>query len=87
MTSRDFCYWLQGFFEIVTVDNPEEIKISAEQSKVIQAHLNLVFKHEIDVENLKGKTPLEIQEYKQIHSGAKSGEEIQFGPSHVSFNC
>lgn len=43
MTSRDFAYWLQGFFEI---SNPETI--TAEQTKMIQKHLALVFKHEID---------------------------------------
>lgn len=43
MTSRDFAFWLQGFFEIT---NPTEI--TPEQTKMIQAHLNLVFVHEID---------------------------------------
>ena len=46
MTSRDFCYWLQGFFEL-TIDDGE-ISVSKEQAKTIQNHLNLVFKHEID---------------------------------------
>jgi len=44
MTSRDFCYWLQGYFEIDGGNAP----ISAEQSKIIQKHLGLVFMHEID---------------------------------------
>jgi hypothetical protein len=43
MTSRDFAYWLQGFFEI---SNPETI--TAEQTQMIQKHLALVFIHEID---------------------------------------
>lgn len=43
MTSRDFVYWLQGFFEISGTD-----KVSPEQVKVIRNHLNMVFKHEID---------------------------------------
>jgi hypothetical protein len=43
MTSRDFAYWLQGFFE---VSNPETI--NKEQTEMIKRHLNLVFKHEID---------------------------------------
>jgi hypothetical protein len=42
MTSRDFCYWLQGFYEITGTDI-----ISEPQSKMIRRHLNLVFKHEI----------------------------------------
>lgn len=44
MKSRDFCYWLQGFFELS--DQSKEITI--EQSKLIQRHLNMVFAHEID---------------------------------------
>lgn len=43
MNTIDFCYWLQGYFEI---DGTGEI--TAEQSAIIQNHLNLVFKHEID---------------------------------------
>ena len=43
MTSRDFVYFLQGFFEI---SNTEEI--TKEQTRIIKNHLNLVFKHEID---------------------------------------
>jgi hypothetical protein len=43
MTSRDFAYWLQGFFEIA---KPETI--SAEQLTMIKNHLAMVFKHEID---------------------------------------
>lgn len=43
MQSRDFVYWLQGFFEIANSDN-----VTPDQVKVIKSHLNLVFKHEID---------------------------------------
>lgn len=43
MTSRDFAYWLQGFFEVADAKT-----ITAEQTKTIKKHLALVFKHEID---------------------------------------
>jgi hypothetical protein len=43
MQSRDFCYWLQGFFELS--DNPD--RLSAEQVEMIKRHLALVFAHEI----------------------------------------
>src|SRR5690349_12439712 len=43
MTSRDFCYWLQGYFEVA---KPNEI--SGHQLEAIKAHLNMVFIHEID---------------------------------------
>ncbi len=44
MTSRDFCFWMQGFFELRGEDAP----ITAEQAACIQKHLALVFVHEID---------------------------------------
>lgn len=74
MTSRDFCYWLQGYFEISSMQG--EIKISDAQARIIQAHLNLVFKHEIDPENFKDKSEKEISAYEEIHKGAKSATEF-----------
>lgn len=47
MTSRDFCYWLQGFFEITKADG-HKLYITSEQADMIQKHLNMVFYHEID---------------------------------------
>lgn len=44
MQSRDFCYWLQGFFEI----SGETKEITADQVEMIKKHLNMVFEHEID---------------------------------------
>lgn len=43
MTSRDFCFWLQGFFELTA-----ETGMSKEQAEMVQRHLALVFTHEID---------------------------------------
>ncbi len=43
MTSRDFCYWLQGYFEL----QPGE-GFTVAQSATIRRHLAMVFKHEID---------------------------------------
>jgi hypothetical protein len=43
MTSRDFCYWLQGYFEV-----SGDANVSPERTEMIKKHLNLVFKHEID---------------------------------------
>lgn len=43
MTSRDFCYWLQGYFEVA---NPDVIHM--DKIEMIKKHLNLVFIHEID---------------------------------------
>lgn len=64
MTSRDFAYWLQGFFEIT---NP--VTISKEQTELIKKHLNLVFYHEIDPSYTEDKNKQD--EMNQIHTGNK----------------
>jgi hypothetical protein len=43
MTSRDFVFWLNGYFEISTPQT-----IGKNETELIKKHLNLVFKHEID---------------------------------------
>jgi hypothetical protein len=43
MQSRDFCFWLQGFFEI----GGKPGALSAEQTAMIRRHLDLVFAHEM----------------------------------------
>jgi len=45
MTSRDFCYWLQGFFEL---NEDPAAELSAKQVEMIRRHLAMVFLHEID---------------------------------------
>ena len=45
MTSREFCYWLQGFFEI---NDGGTGALTTQQAEVIKNHLNMVFIHEID---------------------------------------
>lgn len=52
MKSRDFCYWLQGYFEIIQgregSANQRPDDLSGGQVKVIKDHLAMVFIHEID---------------------------------------
>jgi hypothetical protein len=43
MKSVEFCYWLQGMFELT---EPKEL--NAEQTELIRKHLAMVFVHEID---------------------------------------
>jgi hypothetical protein len=45
MTSRDFAFWLQGFFELAGDD---AASLVPEQVHLIKQHLSLVFVHEID---------------------------------------
>lgn len=43
MTSRDFCYWLQGLFELGV-----PVQLDAKQTDLVKRHLAMVFVHEID---------------------------------------
>lgn len=43
MTSRDFCFWLQGFFEL-----SNEKYLDEKQTNLVKKHLAMVFVHEID---------------------------------------
>lgn len=72
MNSIDFCYWLQGYFEI----NGEVAEITQEQAQIIQNHLHLVFKHEID-DMYKGDK-VELQ---NIHDG-----KVKLKPSNTNFD-
>lgn len=47
MTSRDFCFWLQGFFEINNAATSNS-GLTPSQTELVQQRLALVFKHEID---------------------------------------
>lgn len=49
MTSRDFVYWLQGYFEVTAArDGKFSGNIGEEEIQCIRNHLAMVFKHEID---------------------------------------
>lgn len=61
MTSRDFCYWLQGLFEL---SDPETL--NKKQTNLVKKHLALVFKHEIDPSAGDAKHQAELNE---IHNG------------------
>jgi hypothetical protein len=75
MTSREFCYWLQGFFEISGATYEDEL--TSAQIKTIRDHLNLVFVHEIDPSYTKDP---KVQAFMQaVHDGKVSGP-IATGP-------
>lgn len=75
MTSRDFAYWMQGFFEI-----SGSSELSKDQVELIKKHLNMVFYHEIDKSFGKDQAPLT-----QIHElGLPKLDKWDFGPK---INC
>ena len=59
MTSRDFCYWLQGALEL-----SPGMALTPDQMLVVRNHLSLVFKHEID-------SPDPTGELQAIHDGVE----------------
>lgn len=49
MTSRDLCYWLQGFFELSKAGGGKVgSDLAVDKLDMIEKHLALVFRHEID---------------------------------------
>lgn len=79
MNSRDFCYWLQGYFEVSSAEG-DGICMTDRQVIMIQNHLNLVFKHEIDP-SMGGKEHQE--ELNKIHFSSPMTEAeaiVAFGP-------
>jgi hypothetical protein len=76
MTSRDFAYWLMGFFEVA-----EPKTIGEKETEMIKKHLNLVFKHEIDPSMGGPEHQLELN---QIHSPQLFGPKTDEG---VVFRC
>lgn len=75
MTSRDFCYWLQGYFEIH--DNAENIGLNARQASVIKAHLSMAFKHEIDPSMGSPEHQAELQKIHDNDGDNKKIEELE----------
>lgn len=69
MTNRDFCYWLQGFFEL---NNPETL--NEEQTLEIKKHLYNVFQHECEKIRLE-----DVKDFYSIPEGI-----IAFPNSHIA---
>ena len=68
MTSRDFAFWLQGFFEISDINS-----IDAKQTEMIKKHLNLVFIHDIDPSMGDNQHQ---QKLNQAHGSVKPGDML-----------
>ena len=57
MQNRDFCFWLQGFFEL----SADSDHITAGQAALIGRHLDLVFAHETSLlRKLPDKPPVPV---------------------------
>lgn len=68
MTARDFCFWLQGMFELTAAGNAPPLALTEGQTATVKAHLALVFKHEIDPSQ---GTPEHQAELQKLHDALK----------------
>lgn len=66
MMARDFCFWLQGLFELGDVTSLDE-----RQTDLIKRHLAMVFRHEIDPGDGDGKMQEALD---TIHEGDAAGK-------------
>lgn len=79
MTSRDFAYWLQGFFELNDTTppggNPADYAptLSPKQVDLVRRHLAMVFLHEIDP---SAGSPAVQAELSETHAGVKPPPRI-----------
>ena len=74
MKATEFCYWLQGYFEVAGVQGRPKVGLSAQATRCIQQHLALVFRHDIDSQ---AGPPAYQAELQAIHDGVKP--PMQFG--------
>ena len=61
MTSRDFCYWLQGILEFSDIKTMTEPQLA-----MVRNHLNMVFIHEIDPSHGDAAHQVELS---KVHKG------------------
>lgn len=74
MNATEFCYWLQGLFELA-----EPTELNAEQTDMIRKHLAMAFLHDID----KRPSSEEQEKLNNLHSGRPP-----FGdPSGLKMRC
>ena len=71
LSSQNFCFWLQGYFEIA---GRGKFGLNERQVELLQKHLNLVFKHEIDP--AMGDTEHQ-EELNDIHSSSLTSSDPQ----------
>lgn len=69
MRTSEFCYWLQGYFELSGDKALNERKV-----EVIKRHLNLVFVHDLDPKQIKEK--LQMMHDGPEPSPSTCGEEV-----------
>ena len=72
MNAIDFCYWLQGHFEL----NPDQVELNSEQVRVIKNHLRLTFAHHIDPLR-NSESNLTPEKSQRIHDGKLDNHSLE----------
>ncbi len=71
MTSRDFCYWLQGFMELAAAEGGANgLVLSPEQVACLRKHLELVFT------NVTAPVPDLQRDYAQLCQATAGGMRL-----------
>ena len=80
MTSVQFAFWLQGFFELSETD-----ELTPRQVEIIKNHLKLVFYYEIDPSYSADE---EVQaEMQNIHDGKPTHIRPRRNPGELIVKC
>ncbi len=99
MTARDFAYWLQGFFELQRAGMPsppagdpfraQKLVMTEDQVKCVEAHLALVFQHDIDPQT--ELDPEKAAKLQAIHDEASKpkppSSAVTPGDPNVVYRC
>lgn len=85
MKASEFCYWLQGYLEVRSVGTGTQAggPIERDQVKMIEQHLAMVFKHDLDPQQGSLEHQAELQ---AIHDSGRP----QFGgtgPNGEVYRC
>lgn len=80
MKPEEFCYWLQGFFEM---SNPKTL--DEKQTAALKAHLALVFEHAIDPSYVSHLPPAEAEDRRENLQSIHDGKPPK-RPPHVRFD-
>lgn len=83
MDAKDFCFWLQGLFELTETETLNE-----KQVQTIKNHLKLVFLYDIDPSYSDDKTVQKI--FQNIHDGKDAMDGIEqtiTNTGEVKYRC
>ncbi len=86
MKTTEFCYWLQGYFEMRAKGRDEDVGLTGAQARCIEQHLALVFQHDIDPATEPDPAKAEILQ--ALHDGKPPRPQMGgVGPDGTVYRC